>query len=315
MSFKLRFWGVRGSYPATGKAFGTGGNTTCLEIEAGNATIIIDAGTGIIRLGKEIMKRMAAQKKDSHQAFMFFTHYHQDHNQGLPFFVPLYNPRYKINFLGPTLGSRTMLENLNINMYIPFFPVNFEETGCKKDFFNINENQTVVISPDDPSSFQVCEKHLEIVKPPEPEKIKISINKNFIHPKDGCLYYTIEYKGKKVTFATDVEGFVGGDQRLIAASKNADYLIHDSQYLPEVYLNPFFPTQGFGHATPLIAADVARQAGVKTLVLTHHDPESDDQRVKKIQTLARKSFKNTIYAYEVMEIDVIENKISPFTRF
>ena len=110
MSFKLRFWGVRGSYPATGKAFGTGGNTTCLEIEAGNATIIIDAGTGIIRLGKEIMKRMAAQKKDSHQAFMFFTHYHQDHNQGLPFLSPFIIRDIKLIFLAPLWEAEPCLK-------------------------------------------------------------------------------------------------------------------------------------------------------------------------------------------------------------
>jgi phosphoribosyl 1,2-cyclic phosphodiesterase len=315
MSFKIRFWGVRGSYPvATTKGFDIGGNTTCLEIEAGNHIIIIDAGTGIIKLGKMILKRMRENKERNKELVLFFTHYHQDHTQGLPFFSPVYMPNVKIYFCGPTIGGSDVFGNLRTSMYPPFFPVNFHETMCKKEFFNVAQDDVFKFDPNDSRCFPtIGEKYIEATKENDPEKLKITANKNYIHPKDGSFYYVIEYKNKKVTFATDVEGFVGGDQRLIRAAKGSDYLIHDTQYLPDVYLSQTFTTQGFGHSTPSISADVARQAEVKNLVLTHHDPDSNDQLVKKVQSIAKKKFKNTIYAYEVMEIDVLENKISAFT--
>lgn len=314
MSFKVRFWGVRGSYPATGTDFALGGNTTCLEIEAGNHTIIFDAGTGIIRLGQYLAKKMFESKKPGMEISIFFTHYHQDHTQGLPFFPPLYMPNVKINFLGPKLADHDLLGNLNLNMYMPFFPVNFEETGSKKDFFNISEHNAIKFKPDSNEfSPELKEKFIELNADNNPDELKIIAFKNYIHPKGGSLYYRIDYKGKKVVFATDVEGFVGGDIRLIHAAKDVDYLIHDGQYLESVYANPAMPVQGYGHATPRMAADVAKQANAKKLIITHHDPRSNKEMVEQARDEARDIFPNTDYAYEIMEIDVIEDTITQFT--
>ncbi|HOJ50648.1 MAG TPA: MBL fold metallo-hydrolase [Spirochaetota bacterium] len=309
MSFKVRFWGVRGSYPAPGKDFLIGGNTTCIEIEINNNILIFDAGTGIIKLGKYITSRI---KNNQINIFLFFTHYHQDHIQGLPFFGPIYMPNIVINFFGPKLAEKTLYENIMANMYMPFFPVNFEETLSKKFFNNIKEKDTVII--DENSNYRLSEEYIEKKRETKDKKeIIITAHKNFIHPKDGSFYYSIEFDGKKIVFATDIEGFVGGDVRLINTATNADILIHDSQYLPEVYTNKYYPTQGFGHSTPIIAADVARKANVKKLILTHHDPNSTDKDVKKIQTIARKYFKESYYAYEIMEIDLEKDKTSEFT--
>lgn len=316
MSFKMRFWGVRGSYPSCGKNFETGGNTTCLEIEIDGLRLIFDAGTGIIKLGQLLSKQMYAAQKESLSLNLFFTHYHQDHTQGLPFFNPIYMPNCKIYSFGPKLNGRDLMENLNITMYNPFFPVNYEDTFSQKEFFNVHEAD--VVSYDlskEPYIPTIAPKYIEVKKGVEPENVKVFITKNFLHPNGGSLCYRIEYKNKKVVFATDVEGYVGGDQKLIGFSKGADYLIHDTQYLPEVYTNPIFPTQGYGHSTPQISAEVAKKAGVKTLILTHHDPTAEDKSLRKIQTLARKYFKNSILAYEVMEVDVLEDKISQFTGF
>ena len=309
--FKIRFWGVRGSYPSTGKNFSIGGNTTCVEVEIDQNVMIFDAGTGIIKLGKYLTKKLL-EKKDL-KIFIFFTHYHQDHIQGLPFFNLLYMPSVHLNFFGPKLAEKTLYENIMANMYMPFFPVDFEETLSKKSFNNLKDRDVVIIDPKN-SSYNISEEYIEKDKKEE-QLIKITAYKNFIHPKNGSFYYRIEFNNKKIVFATDIEGFVGGDIRLITASKNADILIHDSQYLPEVYKNPYFPTQGFGHATPVIASDVARQAGVKKLILTHHDPNSTDKNIKKIQTIARKYFKESYYAYEIMEIDLENNKTSKLAGF
>lgn len=94
---RVKFWGVRGSYPTPG--VGTvkyGGNTACMEIRAGERSIILDAGTGIIPLGREL-----ARTKRAHQVMLLFSHLHHDHTQGFPFFVPAYLPNANLHIFGP----------------------------------------------------------------------------------------------------------------------------------------------------------------------------------------------------------------------
>ena len=103
---RVKFWGVRGSYPAPGA--GTvkyGGNTACVEIRAGERTIILDAGTGMIRLGRELTRRRALE------VVLLFSHLHHDHTQGFPFFVPAYMPAAKLHIFGPD-GTHETLKNV-----------------------------------------------------------------------------------------------------------------------------------------------------------------------------------------------------------
>ncbi|HOX19001.1 MAG TPA: MBL fold metallo-hydrolase, partial [Spirochaetales bacterium] len=53
----LRIWGDRGSMPTPGPdTVVFGGDTACLEVRAGERLVIIDAGSGIRRLGDHLMK-------------------------------------------------------------------------------------------------------------------------------------------------------------------------------------------------------------------------------------------------------------------
>ena len=58
--FLIRFWGVRGSIPAPGpENVKYGGNTSCVEVRCGEQLIILDAGSGIRKLGIELDKEMS----------------------------------------------------------------------------------------------------------------------------------------------------------------------------------------------------------------------------------------------------------------
>src|SRR5688572_19949737 len=93
---KVKFWGVRGSYPTPGA--GTikyGGNTASVEVRAGERTIILDAGTGIIPLGRELARSTPAlhlsltggcqgaggARERAGEILLLFSHLHHDHTQ------------------------------------------------------------------------------------------------------------------------------------------------------------------------------------------------------------------------------------------
>ena len=127
---------------------------------------------------------------------------------------------------------------------------------------------------------------------------KISCIRNFTHPKGGTYIYKIESRnGNSVVFATDVEGFVGGDKRLINFARDANILFHDAQYSLEEY--QMF--QGFGHSTYEMACTVAKQAGVQKLILFHHDPKHSDQELSDLENKAQEIFRETYMATESME--------------
>src|SRR5580658_266611 len=103
---RIKFWGVRGSIPVAAYDFlGCGGNTACVELRINGNILIIDAGTGIRKLGMELQRELSGSKLGVN---LLLTHFHWDHIQGLPFFAPLYSAKnlfhfysFRSEFLGP----------------------------------------------------------------------------------------------------------------------------------------------------------------------------------------------------------------------
>jgi phosphoribosyl 1,2-cyclic phosphodiesterase len=289
---RVKFWGVRGSYPAP--RAGTvkyGGNTACVEIRAGDRTIILDAGTGIIPLGRELARRRALE------VMLLFSHLHHDHTQGLPFFVPAYLPNAKLHIFGPD-GTHASLRNvLEHNQSAETFPVRLHEMASSKDIQPVREAQVIVW---DEVGVRVTESSLGVGD----DAVIIRIHKSYAHP-GGVFVYRITWRGKSVVYATDTEGYVGTDRRLVKFAQNADVLIHDAQYLEAHYrgqLAGFPSTQGYGHSTALMACEVAVAAEVGRLILFHHDPSYSDAVVEGMEASAKKKFAEVQAAYEGLEI-------------
>jgi ribonuclease BN (tRNA processing enzyme) len=119
------------------------------------------------------------------------------------------------------------------------------------------------------------------------------------------VIYRIEWRDRAVVYATDTEGYVSGDRRLVRFARGADLLIHDAQYRQDHYLGSWelaSVTQGFGHSTAAMACKVAADAGVDHLVLFHHDPNYDDAVLEDVQVQARAIFPCSDVAREGMEI-------------
>jgi phosphoribosyl 1,2-cyclic phosphodiesterase len=300
-SFRVTWWGVRGSYPSPGPLTARiGGNTPCVEVRAGKHRIILDAGTGIIHLGNALVAQHQADKAPI-TATLLFTHTHHDHTQGFPFFKPLYFQTTTLYVFGPKTLESDLHEVLARAMLPPVFPITLDQLPCVRIVRNLSEGETVVLSADNVEA-QVIAGRL----PPNlsaPSNVLIHALRSYAHPQ-GVSIYRIEHAGKVIVYATDTEGYVGGDQRLVRFARGAALLIHDAQYTEPEYTNLQSSKQGWGHSTWQMAVHVAQMAGVKQLVLFHHDPEHSDEMLDDVEKQARALFPATRLAREGLTIEV-----------
>jgi phosphoribosyl 1,2-cyclic phosphodiesterase len=302
---KITFWGVRGSIPQpTSQYIKTekyGGNTTCLSVELEKHTLIFDAGTGINGYGRNCGNRK--------NFILLFTHFHHDHVQGFPFFLPIFLPNRIVHYYSPMIIKVPLYEVLDSEFDPPFFPYRFENTMSGKIYMTLTQVDSIrFIKAENKKQFleafmeagyeesfldekliefpDFINAHLIVNKSQHKlpyEVARIDVMENLAHPNSGTYIYKILTDDKSMVFATDIEGKVGGSSKLINFSKDVDFLIHDSQYFPDEYLK----YQDFGHSTYEMACDNALRANVKKLFLTHHDPWSDDQKLDLMEKEAQ----------------------------
>ena len=270
---QIEFWGVRGSIASPGPdTAAVGGNTSCVALRCGSTNIILDAGTGLRGLGDS---RLGELRGLPFEATVLLSHFHWDHIQGLPFFVPAYLPSTKLTILGATNGVMSLEETLSHQMTAPVFPVRLDELRAELTLRDIRAGLP----------FAVGEATVRAVK----------LN----HP-GGVHAYRIDHGGRSVVYATDTEHYECMDPGLLSLAEGADVLIYDSQYTPEEY-----PAKvGWGHSTYAAGVDVAKKAGVGELVLFHHDPRRNDAAVAQIEERARALFPRSVAAREGLKITV-----------
>jgi phosphoribosyl 1,2-cyclic phosphodiesterase len=312
----VKFWGVRGSYPVPGsETVRYGGNTACVEVRAGNRSIILDAGTGIIGLGRDLMRRSALMGK-SIATTLLFSHFHHDHTQGLPFFSPFYDRSASIKIFGPEFHNVKLEENLSKVMLPPAFPVSWEQTQAKKSMKPIRAGESLligqsgehrIIHPADQAALGSFEEEQG------GNIIRIRSLHSVAHP-DWVLFYRIEWGGFSVVYATDTEGYASNNGRLVNFAYQADLLIHDAQYTDAHYqgLLPGIPgTRGWGHSTIRMACDVAQAAKVQRMVMFHHEPTYDDWSIAQNEQEARRLFPEALAAYEGMQVRLEPQPVLP----
>jgi phosphoribosyl 1,2-cyclic phosphodiesterase len=283
----VRFRGVRGSHPTS--RHGTesvGGHTSCIEILFDERRLIFDLGTGVIPLGDELAG------KDPVEALVLVSHLHHDHTMGFPFFKPVYDPRTHLIMAGPSQGGRGFHDLLEAPFRDPYFPVEPSMMGSKRRYHSLEDG--------DGSCWKRGAGDLSALPDaPVDDDLQIKVFRNTRHPNGGVLCYRLEYGGKSIVLATDVEGTEGLDGDLVEFAGEADLLVHDAQYTDDEYETK---TKGWGHSTWRMAADVASRARVGCLALYHHDPAHDDAEIEDMERGARGRFQHCIAAAEGLDI-------------
>lgn len=302
--FVVRFWGVRGSYPVPGDStLRVGGNTPCVEINVNGHLIIIDAGTGIISLGHELLRRSEATG-EAINACLFFSHTHHDHTQGIPYFKPAYLSTSTFHVFGPNTVNQQINDVLQRAMLPPNFPVQLNELHSQWNVRPLNEVETVWLLPDD--SVPVVRTVARDGPIDNEDSVRIDVLKSYAHPREGVYLYKVSYHGHSIVYASDTEGYQGGDRRLIQFARGVDVLIHDAQYTLEAYVDRQVPKQGWGHSTPGMAISVAQEAKVGTLAFFHYEPTYDDEMLFRVEAQAQDKFAGAMLAREGVEIDILD---------
>ncbi|MHC4481647.1 MAG: MBL fold metallo-hydrolase [Planctomycetota bacterium] len=255
----IRCWGARGSIPVSGAQYlRYGGDSTCTELRTGDGkVIVIDAGSGIRRLGKLLV---AEGVSDIH---LLFTHAHWDHLLGFPFFQPLYESGCSIRILGAPSAQSSIRQMISETMAPPNFPVPLEDVHAE-----------VTFSEDCRDPFAIGTVGIT----PMP----------LSHPDHG-LGYRFAEDGRTFVFLTDNElafQHPGGARfdDYARFCQGADLLVHDAEFTPAEYAH----TRTWGHSRFTDAVELATRADVAALGLFHHNADRTDDQVDEIVAACRR---------------------------
>jgi phosphoribosyl 1,2-cyclic phosphodiesterase len=283
---KLKFWGVRGSIPSPGeKTVRYGGNTTCIEVRTdANELIILDGGTGIFPLAQTLLKEMPLT------ANILNTHSHWDHIQGLPFFIPMFIPGNMIKLFGaldPISGAGPE-HIMNVQLQYSYFPVREVEMKSRFEYVSIVPNQV----------FKIGDAIITPVLMSHPV-----VNFGYRIDCNGkSIFFTGDHEPHFNIYDPDDDGYAEyqsliEEQRqfIIDAIRGVDVFVADSAYT----LDEYSSKKGWGHGTFDSCIELAKDAKVKVLYCTHHEPTRSDDELEKVfaEALDR-------HAQQVGELDI-----------
>ena len=269
MTLAVKFLGVRGSIACPSpKHVVYGGNTSCLEVFAGDKRIILDAGTGIRQLGAEFIR------DGIREGHILLTHTHWDHINGFPFFGPAFLSNNHFSILAGHLADLGGIENVLANqMANPTFPVPLEALQAELNFMDFQAGDTWEIYPG------------------------VTVKTKPLNHPNGATGYRIENAGKSLCYVTDTEHVVGKpDETVLALIEGADLVIYDSTYNDEE-----FPAKiGWGHSTWEEGIRLCKMAGIKQLAIFHHDPDHNDDIMREVEHQAREVWDGALVCREQM---------------
>jgi phosphoribosyl 1,2-cyclic phosphodiesterase len=257
---RLTIWGCRGSVSTPGAStLAYGGNTSCVEVSLDEeSALVLDAGTGITQLGRELVAR------GTRRIHLLLTHLHLDHLEGLRFFDPLWDSSVTVDVWGPRSTTLSLRESIVRSFSPPLFPVDFRDVSARVSFHDVPRHAWAI----------------------EGVRLEAAL---VVHP-GPTLGFRLEHDGASVAYLPDHEPALAGlDERSLdwvsgaAIAEGADLLLHDAQYFDDEYQQRI----GWGHSAVGDAVAFAEATGVGRLLLFHHDPQHADARLAALGDEAR----------------------------
>jgi phosphoribosyl 1,2-cyclic phosphodiesterase len=260
---RLRIWGCRGSLPTPGPdTVRYGGNTPCVEVEAplpDGAALVLDAGTGITRLGAELLER------GIRRIHLLLTHLHLDHLEGLRFFGPLWHEGVSVDIWGPPSPVSSLRDRIARSFSPPLFPVDLRDVPSQLTFHDV---------PREPWALDGVRLSAALV----------------VHP-GATVGYRIEANGSSFAYIPDHEPALAGPiadrpRDWISGSalaEGVDLLLHDAQYFEEEYEQRV----GWGHSSVADAVAYAEAVEADRVLLFHHEPQHGDALLDRLEAQAR----------------------------
>lgn len=265
---KVKVWGCRGSLPASGPENNSyGGNTSCIQVTHGDTCIVLDGGSGILRLGKFLSPEIR-------EIHLLLSHLHMDHTMGLGFFLPLYNPKIKVHLYGPSTSNEPLVNRLRRYFSPPLFPVRLSELPSNPIIHELNN-----------SEFWIGEVKIQteyICHPGPTLGFRLTAGKSvFVYMPDH------ELQMGSANFPNDPEWTSGYE-----IAKFADLLFHDAAYTSKEYVSKI----GWGHSSVRDAIAFGKMCKVKKLALFHHEPTRSDEQLEQ---MFKESTQNLTLNFEV----------------
>lgn len=272
-----RIWGTRGSYPvARADVLRYGGNTTCVEVRAGDRCIVLDAGTGMRLLGDSL----AAEPRSPTAIDLLITHTHWDHIIGFPFFAPLASPAYSLEIYGLGRTQSSLRATIANALSDPLLPVAMEDLRAPLHFREIHEGLRFELGPVHVSTARANHPYRALAYRLETDEAAL------VFIPDTGPFHTVLFGDERIDWSgeptasshAELRELAEMRERIIELARGADWLLYDSQFTDEQYAR--FPH--WGHSTAGQAREIAEAAGVGELLLFHHDPHRSDDELDRI---------------------------------
>lgn len=280
-------------------------NHTAITLKAFGEVMLFDCGEGTQR--QLIEAKISPMKIDK----IFITHYHGDHILGLAGLIQ------SIGFRGRTkdldiYGPKGLTKLINAIFQLGYFQINYNiniheiESGVILD----SEKYTVEAIETEHNitnmAYSICEKKkpkfirqnaIDLGVPVGPlfGKLQngesVEVNGKIIKPKQVLGPKRV---GKKFTYSGDTRPC----EQMIKFAKNSDILIHESTYQEGDKEHAITNC----HSTTKESANIAKEANVKQLILTHISTRYSDDEIMKKE--AKEVFENTIIAYDYLTVSI-----------